>query len=126
VCSFYYSIQSSILFLKTSNLYYNKSSDRQSQIICPYCLHIKNYYNYSVINLKTATADSRRRFDRLTDRGSTGSPTVVRQAHQPWFDRLTNRGSTGSPTDLSPTESQPVAELVEASAFIGGSIIIPE
>ncbi|MBQ1795055.1 MAG: hypothetical protein II110_05175, partial [Treponema sp.] len=22
------------------------------------------------------------------------SPTVVRQAHQPWFDRLTNRGST--------------------------------
>jgi len=24
-------------------------------------------------------------FDRLTNRGSTGSPTVVRQAHQPWF-----------------------------------------
>ena|GEM_PF-5169143 len=47
---------------------------------------------------------------RLSGRGSTGSPTVVRQgsptmvrlssptvvrqAHQPWFDRLTNRGST--------------------------------
>ena len=30
--------------------------------------------------------------------GSTGSPTVVQRAHQPWFDKLTNRGSTGSPT----------------------------
>ena len=24
--------------------------------------------------------------------GSTSSPTMVRQAHQPWFDKLTNRG----------------------------------
>ena len=30
---------------------------------------------------------------RLQGGGSTGSPTMVRQAHQPWFDRLTNRGS---------------------------------
>jgi len=37
-------------------------------------------------------------FDKLTNHGSTGSPTVVRQAHQPWFDRLTNHGSTSSPT----------------------------
>ncbi len=37
---------------------------------------------------------------RLQGGGSTGSPTMVRQAHQPWFDRLTNHGSTGSPTVL--------------------------
>ncbi|MBQ2207989.1 MAG: hypothetical protein II413_12405, partial [Treponema sp.] len=30
-------------------------------------------------------------------RGSTSSPTMVRQAHQPWFDKLTNRGSTRLP-----------------------------
>ena len=29
------------------------------------------------------------------------SPTMVRQAHQPWFDRLTNRGSTGLGRDFS-------------------------
>jgi len=28
-------------------------------------------------------------FDKLTNHGSTGSPTVVQQAHQPWFSRLT-------------------------------------
>jgi hypothetical protein len=44
------------------------------------------------------TGSAQRWFDKLTNHGSTGSPTVVRQAHQPWFDRLTNRGSTRSPT----------------------------
>ncbi len=37
-------------------------------------------------------------FDRLTDRDSAGSPTMVRQAHQPWFGRFTDHGSAGSPT----------------------------
>ena len=35
-------------------------------------------------------------FDRLTNRGSTGSPTVVRHAHQPWFDTLNIRARTCS------------------------------
>jgi hypothetical protein len=49
-------------------------------------------------------------FDRLTNHGSTSSPTMVRQAHQPWFDRFTNHGSTGSPTEAAVLPPQRASE----------------
>ncbi|MDD7546140.1 hypothetical protein [Actinobacillus porcinus] len=41
--------------------------------------------------------------------------SMVRQAHQPWFDKLTNRGSTSSPTAISAVQVQHNTEKISAT-----------
>jgi len=51
------------------------------------------YHKQKIVSIKKLKYTKMILCSRLLGGGSTSSPTVVRQAHQPWFDRLTNRGS---------------------------------